>query len=117
MKSILPILILSALMLDANATSVFVDGNQLARWARADDAVVNGRGTDKDESLSDRFVGYVEGIVDALDDRIICTPPDTKFGQLRAMVRKYVLDNPEHWGGGGNDMIIAALQSTFPCHH
>lgn len=99
----------------AQPHGVYVDGNMLARWARADEAVESRRATQEDVVPSDRFVRYVEGVVDALEGRIICTPPDTDFGQLRAMVRKYVLEHPEHWGGGGNDLVMAALTDTFPC--
>lgn len=94
---------------------VFVDGNMLARWARADEAVQNRRGTEKDVVAAIRFESYVEGAVDALDGRIICPALQTDFGQIRAMVRKYVLEHPEHWGAGGHDLVTAALADTFPC--
>lgn len=59
--------------------------------------------------------GYIEGVIDTVDNVLFCTPKGAVYGQDVAIVTKYMDANPESWHLPANDLIVAALRAAFPC--
>lgn len=69
------------------------------------------------------YTGYIIGISDTYEfiqdwkgfDPTICTPGAVTVGQLKAIVRKYLDNNPEllHLDAAG--LVLTALRKAFPC--
>ena len=62
-----------------------------------------------------RFIGYIEGVKDAVGQGQFCIPKDTQKREVYSTVRKYLLDNPQELNKSGDELVSRALRSTFPC--
>jgi len=60
-------------------------------------------------------VGYVVGVSDAYDGEYFCIPQRAKVGQLHAVVKKSLEDNPQDWHMAAFLLVVVALKQSFPC--
>jgi len=94
----------------------FVTGNELQRLGRAHE-----RWNDQNTSYADivdgsRFISYIVGVVDSLENwGIFCLPNSVTAGQLAAVVMKSLKENPESWNQPGDVLVAKSLQIAFPC--
>lgn len=69
-----------------------------------------------DGTAWDPCSSYIIGVVDGLSaGKIICLTRNATSIQLVAMVRKYLSDHPDRWGGHASALIRESLRPTFPC--
>ncbi len=59
-------------------------------------------------------LGYVQGIADA-NDPLFCFPRGVVVGQLSAIVKKYLNDNPAQLHLSGDMLVTHAFRQSFPC--
>jgi hypothetical protein len=64
-----------------------------------------------------QYVGYVTGVVDALDGTGFCLPGGVTAEQAAGLVAKHVREHPEPQSRRGLDVVISALAANFPCKH
>ena len=101
MKKLILTTCLTLLSLAANAQ--YVNGNQLH-------ADLNGSTSDRAFAL-----GYVSGVVDAFDQELFCTPQGAELGQLRDMVRQFLVRNPKERHRNAAAIVAIALVIDYPC--
>lgn len=94
------------LFFSISAQAAFIDGNKLLEYAKEEDRTGN---------PSTMLYGYIAGVHDAFDSVAVCTPPNATLGQLKAIVIKYLKENPETWANNGDKVIYFALGAAFPC--
>ena len=99
-------LFLAFLLFSASAQAAFIDGNKLLEYAREEERSGNSSGM---------LLGYIAGVHDAFDSQVICTPSNATLGQLKAIVIKFLKENPEVWAKNGDNVIYIALGKAFPC--
>lgn len=85
------------------AKGVFVDGYELQKRIFSN----------KSSELGP--MGFIEGVVDTTEDALICVPSGIKIGQLYAIVKKFIRNNPEKWHKSASSLVIEALKPTFNC--
>jgi hypothetical protein len=112
-KKILTTLIIAAIPLQSSAG--FVDGNELSRLLGAHSRMIENRGIPGDAQDASTLMGYIMGTHDTLENVSFCTPPNSTVGQLAAVVKKYVNDNPDKWTLPGKILVRWALTDAFPC--
>ena len=86
----------------ASASAEFYTGNDL--WER-----LNGTEVQRHFAL-----GYVAGVADSLNNRIICMPSAT-LGQTRDIVKQYLENNPSIRHYSADSLIQSVLSSMWPC--
>lgn len=59
---------------------------------------------------------YILGVVDSLDDSLICTPFNVEGVQLFSIVYKYINMNPEKWNNSAFSLVSTPLLEAFPCN-
>jgi hypothetical protein len=91
-----------------------VTGNDLNKWADADDRVQQNRQSVGDIGDAYYLMGYTRGIYDA-NRQYICHGTPITVGQMMAVVKKYVRQNPENWNLKGPEIVLLALAQAFPC--
>lgn len=99
-------LFLAICFFTATAQAAFIDGNKLLEYAREEE---------RSGTSSGMLLGYIAGVHDAFDTTAICTPPNATLGQLKAVVVKFLKENPEVWAKNGDNVIFLALGRAFPC--
>lgn len=62
-----------------------------------------------------QYVGYVTGIVDALDGSRFCLSKGVSAEQAAAIVAKYVQNNPEGLNRHASEIITVALAAKYSC--
>ena len=67
------------------------------------------------QASEDYFLGFVLGVHDAYASRFFCVPRGVSKGQLAAIVRTYLAQNPEQWHRGAVNLVTDALAAAFPC--
>lgn len=76
---------------------------------------------EKATDLADRFVaaravGYVDGIADAAFGLgYACYPTGVTRAEIRAVVTKYLRDNPARLGDPASLLVLNGLFESFPC--
>ncbi len=60
-------------------------------------------------------LGYVIGVVDALDNVIFCVPSGATAGQAHDMVQNYLESNPAIRHLPAHNIISHALKTVWPC--
>lgn len=60
-------------------------------------------------------MGYVQGISDAGDGINHCLPANVQAGQLRDLVKSYLIDNPGNRHFLASVLVGHVLKITFPC--
>jgi hypothetical protein len=101
MKKLILTICLTLLSLAASAQ--YVNGNQLH-------ADLNGSNSDRAFAL-----GYVSGVVDAFDEELFCTPRGAELGQLRDIVRQFLVQRPKERHRNAAAIVAIALVIEFPC--
>jgi hypothetical protein len=59
-------------------------------------------------------LGYVGGVADAMNNRVICMPSAT-LGQTRDIVKQYLENNPSIRHYSADSLIQSVLSSMWPC--
>lgn len=69
------------------------------------------------ESLVDRSMalGYVVGVSDMGDGYVHCPPTGVTTGQVRDIVRSYLVRNPSERHMTGDILVNKALKAVWPC--
>jgi hypothetical protein len=103
-------------MVSSAATAQFVDGNELKKLSDARDRISQRKALEEDYQDSAQYLGYIEGAFDAQRKNLpSCVPEGMKAGQLGAVVTKYLLDHPEHWGFNGSTVVYLSVLKAFSC--
>ena len=97
------------------ASAEFIDGQKLKEMLDAGTRIDRGDVRSGDYQDAARANGYVLGVVDTVSFIFICPHDGVKAGQLTAMVKKYLEENPDKWSQSGDKIVINALNPTFPC--
>lgn len=86
------------------AHAEFYTGNDL--WHR-----ING------ETLAERnaAIGYIMGVTDATLHALHCAPSDATSGQIRDMVRNYLVSVPQERHHTADSIVVRVLKATWPC--
>ncbi len=105
-KIILTKILVTLFFLTFNAQATFIDGNTLMGYVKEEQRT--GRS-------SEIFIGYIAGVHDSFNNFLICTPPNVTLGQLKAIVIKFMNENPEEWAKSGDYIVSVALAETFSC--
>jgi hypothetical protein len=112
--SIMGIIVFSFLLC-AQQSMAALNGMELKKKADALERV--GTGTPDTDSLdAGIFIGFVYGVAQAHNGVLICIPEGTQFGQIEAIVRKFLKNNPEKWNKAANYIVLEALSPTFQCN-
>lgn len=113
MRSLLLCLLIS---ISSVAHAGYFSGNDMVKWADANDRVLAGRGAGYDEGHSAMIGAYVAGVYDAYKlGGGMCVPQKTPLGQLIAVVKKHLKDHPSEWHFTAEAIVIVALINAFPC--
>lgn len=59
--------------------------------------------------------GYFAGVQDSLNGQFFCVESEVKLSQSTEIIIKYLKDNPEKWHNAGKNLVIEALNKSFPC--
>ena len=59
--------------------------------------------------------GYVLGVLDTLQQQVLCVPVGVTRGQLTDIVRRWLRDNPDKRHASAHYLVAAALKEKFPC--
>jgi hypothetical protein len=62
-----------------------------------------------------QFVGYVTGIVDALDGTRFCLSGGMDAERTTSIVAGYIREHPKDLPRHASETVVAALVSRFPC--
>lgn len=60
-------------------------------------------------------VGYIEGIVDVMARRSICSTSEMTVAQVVAITDGYLTAHPEVWDNPAAPEVLTALSGVFPC--
>jgi len=101
MKHLLTILIATVTL---PASAEFMDGNKLLADFQ-DQGVVPQM----------HSLGYVKGVADAHLGLVHCAPSNATGGQMRDMVRDYLIQNPGQRHHTGDLVIARVLGTKWPC--
>jgi len=96
------------------ANAQFIDGNQLSIWAQAHERYTQKKIANQDEVYSTMFLGYIMGSYDA-NRSAFCSPNGLTSRQLMGVVNNYLNANPEKWHRAADEIIILAINESFPC--
>ncbi len=93
------------LIMSFSASADFITGNSLNNYIKDTESDFN----------KGLFSGYVIGVVDTGDGILFCVPSGASAGQLSAVVKKYLQQNPEQWNKGASEQVINSLAKAYPC--
>ena len=101
----------------------FYDGNDLLRHIKRCDKYHAGQETAEHYWNCGAFGSYVLGVSDSFEilqvwegfENYICIPDRVKVPQLKAVVRKFLEDNPADLEMPASALVLGALENTFPC--
>jgi hypothetical protein len=105
----------AALAMPGVSQAEFWDGYKLKELADADDRTDIGNVQFTDYQRAARLSGFVVGVYDTTQGILVCAPNGLKVGQIVAMVKKFVRENPDQWNRAASTLVINALSSAFPC--
>jgi len=60
-------------------------------------------------------IGYVAGVVDAQTNIMVCPPTNSTVGQMEAIVKKYISENPSQLHKSADTVVTIAIAKDFPC--
>lgn len=87
------------------AKAEFFTGNELKKHCE-----------DRSSPVSQTFcLAYVSGVVDAHTSVLVCPPASSTAGQMEAIVKKYLNDNPAQLHKSGDIIVADAIKKEFPC--
>lgn len=97
------ILTAAALLAAISAQASFFTGNDLLDLLG---------GTEAKRGLA---IGYIMGSFDVGDQVVHCVPPGVKPMQLVDIIKKFLIEHPEHRHIPGDAAITGIIAGTFPC--
>jgi hypothetical protein len=109
------ILAVAILLVVADANATYMSGDRLHQLGLAVARNAKGTSTDEDVRNGFTFYGYIEGVLDSVNDKEVCVPTTVTIGQVGAMVSKFLDEHPEGWHYNASSVVVVALQSTFGC--
>jgi len=71
-------------------------------------------GTIQSNDSTGFYSGYVAGIADAFGELLFDIPAGVNLKQIKAIVSKYIDDNPTEWNKPAKEIVINALKKAFP---
>jgi len=97
--------------------AAFHSGTDLQQWVNAYKRVeaLGSKASDADFRDTMKLLGFVAGVHDALEKTNFCTPAEVTVGQLLAIVKKYLADNPDKLHRNAVTLVIWAIEPAFPC--
>ena len=94
----------------------YVTGNQLHRGAISAQKVHERHATQDDLDEANKFLGYVQGSVDALSSSgRICLTGNPTIGQIIEVVTDYMDTHPDEWEKSGAVVVQDALARRYVC--
>lgn len=101
----------------APCQAYFITGNDLVQRMEAERRLTQGSGRDADGYDAGLYVGFVVGVYDmlVLNQTICLDESQVTIGQVAAIVRKFLEENPELWSREGRALVVMALSRAFPC--
>ena len=111
----LAVLMLACVSLPAWANG-YMNGNTLHTELEAYGRVAANQATPSDPTDAFEAIGYIAGVADAFNGAVFCMPQGTSRGQVHAIVKKYVDDNPAEWQEPAASLVAASLKAAFPCN-
>ena len=99
------------------AHAEFVDGNRLKDWLDADMRVEANpdRPSTQDAFDAGRAQGFVLGVWEVGVDVRFCSPGKLTAGQVMAVAKKYLNENPAKLSDSAHVLVDQAFQVSFPC--
>jgi hypothetical protein len=92
----------------------YLTGNTLVEDMREfDKSKANPKAIDVSWDAVGYYDGYISGVADATHS-LYNVPSGVTYGQLSAIVSKYLKNHPEKWNKPAVDLVIFALQEAFP---
>lgn len=125
MHSVLLMVAMALTFVTKESHADFINGGELAAWARSYDKLESKQTTSKAEFRdSMAFVGYIDGTIDTFAVFAVVNkgnpkyrlPPGTSRTQLAAVISKYLRNHPEKWNNPAPIMVIDALIKSFPAN-
>jgi len=113
MKNLLTLAAL--LLLTHTSFAGYFTGNDLKKWANASERIARGNASDVDYQDSAMLMGFIIGVADGTQGEMMCVPTGTSGAQLKAMVTKFLNENPATWGKDASLLVMYALVPDFPC--
>jgi hypothetical protein len=94
-----------------SSSADFVSGNTLLSHIEV------GRGPNGLVAAAATGLGYLQGVVDALNQMDLTCMPKTSVtvGQIERIVHKYLVNHPEGLHRGASVLVYLALDEAFPC--
>lgn len=86
-------------------------GTAHAEFYTGNDLLERMNGTESQKLIA---LGYVGGVSDSLNNRMICMPSAT-LGQTRDIVKQYLENNPSLRHYSADSLIQSALAPIWPC--
>lgn len=62
-----------------------------------------------------QLIGYVMGVLDVYEDKLLCYPSNMKLERTMDTVRQYVQAHPERWKEHGDYLVLDALKPAYSC--
>jgi hypothetical protein len=93
-----------ALVASTTASAQFYSGNELLQRMDSDNA--------HNQMLA---MGYVAGVVDMTRGDFHCAPANVTLGQVRDMVRNYLVNTPANRHMNGSVLVTLPLMNVWPC--
>jgi hypothetical protein len=90
----------------------FYTGNELVELMREADKADAGN-DHTDWVKANQYLAYIIGVYDATEEQYN-TPDALTTGQIRAIVTKYLKNNPDKWSRSASDLAKNALKEAFP---
>ncbi len=63
------------------------------------------------------FLGYVRGVLDALEGTALCIPDNASMESLIQRVVRYIHSHPHSPRGDSRMLVFGALRDQYPCGH
>ncbi|MFH1236472.1 MAG: Rap1a/Tai family immunity protein [Parcubacteria group bacterium] len=91
-------------LISGRAFADYFDGNDLKKLMDSD----------RPQDIG-MFRGYVAGVQDINNAEMFCVHENVKLSQSAAIVQKHFADNPQLWHLSAKELVVRALQKSFPC--
>jgi hypothetical protein len=101
--------------LNSYALSYFLDGNGLHTHAVEYRKLIEGS-QGANSLVAGMFVGFIKGVTDTtFKTGLYCLPNNITTGKDDEMVANYLEKHPEKWNQPAVDIVVKAMQETYPC--
>jgi hypothetical protein len=112
--------LVAAILMIAVASTAFArgfhTGAELKTLCDAEIRVSMGTATAEDLRDDTLCLGYIQGVVDALDGHAFCSTDRLVGAQvIAAIVRNFINRNPQYLNQTASQGVVGAFQHEFPC--